>query len=62
MQRQTIIVLICGDQVETWGNLKEACNAHEWSYNTISRKNLPIEWKGWKIYRCRFKALFQSNP
>jgi len=65
MQRQSIIVLIrivghCDDpkDVEAWGNLKEACEKHEWSYNTISRKKLPTEWKGWQIHRVPFRALY----
>jgi len=58
MQRQSIIVLISGDQVEAWGSLKEACEKHGWSYNTISRKKLPTEWKGWIIHRRTFRALY----
>jgi len=68
MQRQSIIVLINGEQVETWGSLKEACLAHGWiankkdtEYDKIARhvrdKKNP-EWKGWQIHRCPFRALY----
>jgi hypothetical protein len=58
MQRQSIIVLINGNQVEAWGSLKEACTKHGWSYSTIVQKKLPTEWKGWQIHRCSFRALY----
>jgi hypothetical protein len=58
MQRQSIIVLINGEQVEAWGSVKEACNMHEWSYSTIIQKKLPTEWKGWRIHRCPFRTLY----
>ena len=61
MQRQSIIVLINCEKVEAWGNLKEACEKHGWSYHTVSRKKLPTEWKGWKIYRVPFRALFETT-
>lgn len=55
MNRQTVIVIITPDlQIECWGNLKKACKNHEWKYNTLSRKELPIEWHGYKIFRVRF--------
>ena len=64
MNRQNIIVLlkINGHSdfynvaaVETWGNLKEACEAHGWPYWTIVKKDLPITYDGWKLYRVPFK-------
>ena len=58
MQRQSIIVLINGEQVEAWGNLKEACEKHGWSYSTIVQKELPTEKEGWQIHRCPFRALY----
>ena len=57
MQRQSIIALINGEQVEAWGSLKEACEKHGWKYNTISRKKLPTEYKEWHIHRVPFRAL-----
>ena len=61
MQRQSIIVLINGEKLEAWGSVKEACTKHGWSYNTISRKKLPTDWKGWKIHRCRFRAIYMQE-
>lgn len=61
MQRQSIIVLINGEQVEAWGSVKEACLMHGWSYSTIVQKKLPTEWKGWKIYRCPFRSLYKEK-
>jgi len=65
MQRQSIIVLIklvshCDEpkDVEAWGSLKEACTMHGWSYNTLSRKKLPIQHKDWLIHRVPFRALY----
>jgi len=58
MQRQSIIVLINGYQVETWGSLKEACTMHGWIYNTLSRKKLPIKYKDWIIHRVPFRAIY----
>lgn len=60
MQRQSIIVLINGEQVEAWGSLKEACEKHEWKYNTISRKKLPIDHNGWTIHRVPFRELYNN--
>jgi len=61
MQRQSIIVLINGEQVEAWGSVKEACKMHGWSYSTIVQKKLPTEKNGWKIYRCPFRTLYVSE-
>jgi len=44
--------------VEAWGSLKEVCTKHGWSYSTVVQKKLPIEWKGWQIHRCPFRALY----
>lgn len=65
MQRQNIIVLtqvidmtdviMYGDSFqECYGNLKKACNAHKWSYSTISKKKLPQVKDGWLIQRVPF--------
>ncbi len=77
MQRQSIIVLIkksfnetkseeiteveVTEQVEAWGSLKEACQKHGWSYNTVSRKKLPVQYKDWLIHRCPFRALYSQE-
>ncbi len=60
MERKTIIVLkeVSEEEfptIETWGNLKKACEAKGWSYNTMQKKALPCEWKGWHVYRCEFR-------
>ena len=67
MQRQNIVVLIKGEKVEAWGNLKDACLAHGWithnkdsEYDKIARhlrdKEKPI-WDGWLIYRVPFREM-----
>jgi len=43
------------DDVQTYGNLKKACKAHEWNYHTIVKKKLPIEHEGFLIYRTKFQ-------
>jgi uncharacterized membrane protein len=54
MKRQTIIVIITPAKTECWGNLKKACIAHNWAYNTLSKRQLPIEYDGCKIERVPF--------
>lgn len=54
MQRQTIIVLIKGETVETWGSLKRACTAKGWKHTTLGQRKLPTEHEGYKIVRSRF--------
>jgi hypothetical protein len=54
MKRQTVIVIITPDKTECWGNLKKACIAHNWAYNTLSKRQLPIEYDGCKIERVPF--------
>lgn len=55
MNRQSIIVLIKGNQVEAWGNFKEACMVHGWPYWTLTRKRFPILHDGWRIHKVPFK-------
>jgi hypothetical protein len=54
MKRQTIIVIITPEKIECWGNLKKACNAHNWHYNTLSKRKLPIDYEDCKIHRVPF--------
>jgi len=54
MKRQTIIVIITPVKTECWGNFKKACIAHNWAYNTLSKRQLPIEYDGCKIERVPF--------
>ena len=56
MKRQTVIILDTPDNNrEVWGNLKKVCKAKGWSYNTLTRKGLPIIWKGHTIWRVIFQ-------
>ena len=56
MQRQNIIVILqmCDFRLECYGSLRKACNAHDWVYNTLVQKKLPIEKDGWLIKRIPF--------
>ena len=56
MNRQTTIVIITPtlQTIECWGNLKKACIAHGWAYNTLSKRKLPIEYEGYRIERVPF--------
>lgn len=54
MDRKNILVLIIGDHVETWGNLKKVCDVHKWSYWTLSKKEFPIIHDGWVIHKVPF--------
>ena len=55
MKRKTIIVIITpGKEPETWGNLKKACEAKGWNYNTLSKRKMPIEFEDSTIYRLPF--------
>lgn len=55
MKRQTIIIIITpGQHPEPWGNFKKACEAKGWPYNTLSKRKMPIEYKGSTIYREPF--------
>lgn len=55
MNRQSILIVIHGDGVEAWGNLKEVCETHGWSYWTLSKKQFPIEHDGVTIHKVPFK-------
>lgn len=54
MKRQTIIVIITPTKTECWGNFKKACIAHNWAYNTLSKRKMPIEYEGYRIERVPF--------
>ncbi len=56
MNRKTVIVIITPtlQTIECWGNLKKACIAHGWAYNTLSKRKLPIEYEGYRIERVPF--------
>lgn len=56
MQRKNIIVVVDEQQnATTFGNLKKACNAYGWVYNTIVQKKLPLIIDGLKVQRVEFK-------
>ncbi len=56
MKRKTVIVVITPTMqtIECWGNFKKACIAHGWVYNTLSKRKMPIEYKGYRIERVPF--------
>jgi len=55
MQRQSIIVFIQGERVETYGNLKKCCEAEGLKYWTLSRLKFPIQLGEITIYKTEFK-------
>lgn len=56
MQRQNVIIIDTpSNDRECWGNLKKACDVHDWKYNTLSKKELPFEIEGFIIRRVPFK-------
>jgi hypothetical protein len=57
MQRQSIIVLINGEQVEAWGSLTECCKAHGFPYHSLKSKKYPFEHEGWHFKKVSFRAL-----
>ena len=57
MQRQSIIVLINGEQVEAWGSLTECCKAHGFPYHSLKSNKYPFEHEGWHFKKVSFRAL-----
>jgi hypothetical protein len=55
MQRQSIIVFIQGERVETYGNLKKCCELENLPYWTLSRLKFPIRLDGIVIHKTPFK-------
>jgi len=56
MQRKTVIIVVDeGQYALCFGNLKKACNAYGWVYNTIVQKKLPLIIDGLKVQRVEFK-------
>jgi hypothetical protein len=56
MNRKTVILVIDIDTLksECFSNLKKACDAHGFIYNTISRK-LPVTIQGLSVQRVKFQ-------
>lgn len=57
MQRQSIIVLIKGELLETWGSLTECCKTHGFPYHSLKAKKYPFEHEGWHFKKVLFRAL-----
>jgi hypothetical protein len=55
MQRQSIIVFIQGDRIETYGNLKKCCEFENLKYHTLARLKFPIHYKDSIIHKVEFK-------
>jgi len=55
MKRQSIIVFIHGNKIETYGNLKKCCEFENLKYHTLSRLKFPIETESFTIHKTDFK-------
>lgn len=55
MNRQSIIVFIQGERVETYGNLKKCCELESLPYHTLSRLKFPISYKDITLHKTVFK-------
>jgi len=55
MQRQSIIVFIQGDRIETYGNLKKCCEFENLKYYTLARLKFPIVTDKFTIHKTEFK-------
>jgi len=55
MQRQSIIVFIQGERIETYGNLKKCCECEGLKYHTLARLKFPIRLNDVVIHKTLFK-------
>lgn len=55
MQRNSIIVFIKHDRVETYGSFKKCCKAENLKYHTLSRLKFPIYVDDIVIHKTEFK-------
>ena len=55
MQRQSIIVFIQGERIETYGNLKKCCELENLKYHTLARLKFPIVLNDFVIHKTEFK-------
>ena len=55
MQRQSIIVFIQGERIETYGNLKKCCEFEKLKYHTLARLKFPIALNDFVIHKTEFK-------
>ena len=54
MKRQSIIVFIQGERIETYGNLKKCCEMENLKYHTLARLKFPIRLNDVVIYKTLF--------
>ena len=54
MQRQSIIVFIQGERIETYGNLKKCCEMEILKYHTLARLKFPIVLNDFVIHKTEF--------
>ena len=55
MQRQSVIVFIQGERIETYGNLKKCCNFENLKYWSLARLKFPIIKDDYVIHKTIFK-------
>jgi len=55
MNRQSIIVFIQGNRIETYGNLKKCCELESLKYHTLARLKFPIRLNDVVIHKTLFK-------
>jgi hypothetical protein len=55
MKRQSIIVFIKGERIETYGNLKKCCEFENLKYHTLARLKFPIRLDSIVIHKTLFK-------
>ncbi len=55
MQRQSIIVFIQGERIETYGNFKKCCEMENLKYHTLARLKFPIRLNDVVIHKTLFK-------
>lgn len=55
MKRQSIIVFIQGERIETYGNLKKCCECENLKYHTLARLKFPIRLNDVVIHKTLFK-------
>lgn len=55
MNRQSIIVFIQSERIETYGNLKKCCEIENLKYHTLARLKFPIVTDKFTIYKTEFK-------
>lgn len=54
--KRNIILIEPVEKPGIYSNLKLACQAKGWAYSTLSKKELPFEYKGYKISKREVNA------